>query len=136
MILAQRPESDARAIAQPQSAPFRLSLWHFEPLLPPDPFHALVVHLSAFDTQQVRDPTISVATEPARQPHHVRASRRFIPPSPLHPALRRAWLAQRTARVTLTRPQSLTYIHHTPASTLGAQKFPLAASLGREVTFV
>ena len=33
--------------------------------------HALVVHLSAFDAQQVRDPTISVATEPARQPHHV-----------------------------------------------------------------
>ena len=71
MILAQRPESDARAIAQPQSAPFRLSLRHFEPLLPPDPFHALVVHLPAFDAQQVRDPTISVATEPARQPHHV-----------------------------------------------------------------
>ena len=54
--------------------------------------------------------------------------RRFIAPSLPHPALGRAWLAQHPTRLPLTRPESLTYMHDTPASTLGAQKFPLAAS--------
>ena len=73
MIPVQRPEPDARAIVEPQSAPLRLSPRYLEPLLPPDPLHTLVVHLPPFDAQQVRDLTIAVATEPARQPHHVRA---------------------------------------------------------------
>ena len=33
MILVQRPEPDARAVAQPQPAPFRLPPGHLEPLL-------------------------------------------------------------------------------------------------------
>ncbi len=72
VTLVQRPEPDARAIAQPQPAPFRLPSRHLEPLLPPDPLHALVVHSPAFDAQHVRDLAIPVATEPARQPNHVR----------------------------------------------------------------
>ena len=73
MVLVSWPESDARTIIEPQSAPFRLPPGHFEPLLPPDPLHTLVVHLPALDTQQVRDLPISVPAEPTRQSHHVRA---------------------------------------------------------------
>ena len=72
MILVQRPESYAGPVVEPQPTSFRLPTGHFEPLLPPDPLHALVVHLPAFDAQHVRDLAIPVATEPARQPNHVR----------------------------------------------------------------
>ncbi len=66
MVLVQRPEPDVRAIVEPQPAPLRLTSRYFEPLLPPDPLHTLVVHLPTFDAQQVRDLSVSVATEPAR----------------------------------------------------------------------
>ncbi len=65
VIPVQRPEPDARAIVEPQSPPFRLPSGHFEPLLPPDALHTLVVHLPALDTQHVRDLAVPVATEPA-----------------------------------------------------------------------
>ena len=128
VILVQRPEPDARSIVEPHPAPLRLPSRHFEPLLPPDPLHTLVVHLPTLDAQQVRDLSVPVATEPARQPYHVGAQRRLVVAHLLDPALRRARLAQHTTRVTFTGPESLTYIHHTPPSALGAQKFPLAAS--------
>ena len=73
VILVQWPEPDARAIVEPQPTPFRLPSGHFQPLLPPDTLHTLVVHLPALDTQQVRDLAIPVPAEPARQPYHVRA---------------------------------------------------------------
>ena len=73
VIPVQRPEPDARAIVEPQPTPFRLPPGHFEPLLPPDPLHTLVVHLPALDMQKVRDLAIPVPAEPARQPYHVRA---------------------------------------------------------------
>ena len=66
VILVQRPEPDARTIVEPQPAPFRLPSRHLEPLLSPDPLHALVIYSPALDTQQVRDLAIAVATEPAR----------------------------------------------------------------------
>jgi hypothetical protein len=43
-----RPESDARAIIQPQTPPLRLFLWYLKPFLPPDTFYPLVIHLPAF----------------------------------------------------------------------------------------
>ena len=46
VILVQRPEPDARAVVEPQPTPFRLPLGHFESLLPPDPLHTLVVHVT------------------------------------------------------------------------------------------
>ena len=49
VILMQWPEPDARAIVEPQPTPFRLPSGHFQPLLPPDPLHTLVVHLPALD---------------------------------------------------------------------------------------
>ena len=69
VILVQWPEPDARAIVEPQPTPFRLPSGHFQPLLPPDTLHTLVVHLPALDTQQVRDLAIPVPAEPARQPY-------------------------------------------------------------------
>ena len=44
------------------------------------------------------------------------------------PLLGAGHLTQYVTRVTFTRPESLTYMHHAPASALGAQKFPLVAS--------
>ena len=85
VILVQWPEPDARAIVEPQPTPFRLPSGHFQPLLPPDTLHTLVVHLPALDTQQVRDLAIPVPAEPARQPYHVRCvapPRRQVASSP------------------------------------------------------
>ena len=44
MILALGPQSDARAVVEPQARPFGLFLRHFQPLLPPDPLHSFRVH--------------------------------------------------------------------------------------------
>ena len=47
MIAGQRPEPDARAIVEPQTAPPRLPPRYLEPLLSPDPLHTLVIHVPA-----------------------------------------------------------------------------------------
>ena len=78
VILVQRPEPDARAIVEPQPTPLRLAFGHFQALLTPDLLHTLVVHMPPFDAQQIRDLTIAVATETARQPHHVPQERRLV----------------------------------------------------------
>ena len=128
MVLAQRPKPDTGAVVQPQPTPLGLAFGHFQALSPPDPLHPLVVHRPTLDAQQVRHLPVSVATETARQPHHVSHERHLVGTHLPDPALRRPWLAQHPARAPLAHPEPLTYMHHTPPSALGAQKFPLAAS--------
>ena len=71
MVIVQRPEPDTGAVVQPQATPLGLAFGHFQALSTPDPLHPLVVHGPTLDAQQVRHLPVSVATETARQPHHV-----------------------------------------------------------------
>ena len=63
MVPPARPQTDARPVIQPQTAPLRLLQRYFQPLAP----HALVVHVPAFRVQQRRHPTIAVPAVLARQ---------------------------------------------------------------------
>ena len=53
-----RPAADARAIREPQPAPFRLFLRHFEAFSPPQSLDAFVIHRPAFPAQQPGDAPI------------------------------------------------------------------------------
>ena len=96
-----RPQPHARAVVEPQTAPFRLLLRHFQPLPPPDPPHALDVHPPALVDQQPADPSIAVASvllgqtlDGGRQPGIVVANLRT-------PPLRRPGLANNRTSATL-----------------------------------
>jgi hypothetical protein len=55
-------QTDARSVIEPKTPPFRLFLWHFQTLLPPDSFDPFMVNLPSGMFQQRRDPAISIAT--------------------------------------------------------------------------
>ena len=62
------PQPHARAVVEPQTAPFWLLLRHFQPLPSPDPPHPLDVHPPAFVDQHPADPSIAVAAVLRGQP--------------------------------------------------------------------
>jgi hypothetical protein len=43
MVSMGRSKTNTRPVIEPKTPPFRLFLWNFETLLPPDPFDPLVV---------------------------------------------------------------------------------------------
>ena len=102
VILVQHPEPNAGAVVQPQPTPLGLALGHLQAFLTPDPLHPLVVHGPPIDAQQVRDLPVPVATETARQPHHVpqerppRRERTFL----IRRCVVRGWPSTRHARLT------------------------------------
>ena len=61
MVGPLRPQTDARAVVEPQTTAFRLFAGDFQPLTSPDPLDTLLVHRPAGSTQQRRDPAVSVA---------------------------------------------------------------------------
>src|SRR5690606_6510480 len=61
MIGILRPQSDAGSVVEPEPSFLRLLLWHFEPLLPPDPLHPFAVHLPAGVPQQGCDAPVAIA---------------------------------------------------------------------------
>ena len=120
MVSVQGPQSDTRTVGQPQPSSFRLLTWHLEPLLSPDPLHPLVVHGPALRPQHPGHHPVPVAPEPASHLHHVLSQRLLIFPSLRYPTLRRACLAQHPARLALTHPKPLAYLHHAASAPLGA----------------
>jgi len=67
MIGLLRAEPDTGPIGQSETPPWRLALWHFEPVSSPDPFHAFMIHPPAVVMQQGGDPSIPIAPILARQ---------------------------------------------------------------------
>ena len=55
-----RPVADARAIHEPQSAPFRLFLQHFEAFPTPQSLDSFVIHCPAFPAQKPGDAPIPI----------------------------------------------------------------------------
>jgi len=61
MVGSLRPQTDARAIIEPQTPAFRLFGRNLQPLTPPYPLDTLLVHRPASSAKQRRNPAISVA---------------------------------------------------------------------------
>ena len=61
MVRTFRPQSDARAIIEPEPASLRLLLRNLQPLTSPDPFDTFDVHHPACAVQHHRDAAIPVA---------------------------------------------------------------------------
>src|SRR5690606_38947829 len=96
MVGPLRPQTDARAVVEPQTPAFRLFGRDLQPLTSPDPLDTLLVHRPAGSAKQRRDPAISVAAilvgkldDVGSQPCLIIWCRRDL-------ALRRSVLAQRS----------------------------------------
>ena len=64
----RRAQPDDRAVLVVEPSALSVSLRQLKPLFTPDPLNLLVVHLPAFDTQQLGNLAIAVATVLLRQP--------------------------------------------------------------------
>jgi hypothetical protein len=62
MLGKQRPQSDHRTILEPQSSSLGLFLGDFQPFLPPNSLHSLVVDDPALISQQGSHSAVSIAT--------------------------------------------------------------------------
>jgi hypothetical protein len=60
VIFALGPVPDTRPVSEPQAAPLRLSLRHFQALSTPQTLDSLVIHLPALTLQQCRDPAVAI----------------------------------------------------------------------------
>ena len=101
MVRPLRTKPDARAVRQPQPAPFRLLHWNLQPLAPPDAGHPRHAHVPARLVQQSRDPTIAVAAIGACQRDDIGGQPGLVGSSPRRLALRRAVLPERRTGTTL-----------------------------------
>ena len=61
MAFVLRPESDARAIVEPEPASLGLLLRDLEPFASPDAFHPLCIDRPAFAAEQRGDPAVAVS---------------------------------------------------------------------------
>src|SRR5207245_5578940 len=61
MVRIFPPPPETGAIGEPEPGQFGLFLRHLQPLLPPDPLHACVIHPPSLLVQQGGDPPIPVA---------------------------------------------------------------------------
>jgi len=121
VIAMLRPQADARAIRQPQTAAFRLLLGDLQPFMPPNPLDPLVVDQPAGIPQQSRDLPVAIAAvlpgkldDVGRQPLLILAALR-------HLALCRAVLAERRAGATLGDAKLTANMLDTGAATRRAQ---------------
>jgi hypothetical protein len=72
MIAVFRPQPNARPIIEPEPPLLWLFHWYFQPLSPPQPLHALVIHMPACISQQRRDPTVAISAILTGQLNHIR----------------------------------------------------------------
>src|SRR5437868_9710644 len=61
VVRTLRSETDARSIIEPQTAPFGLFAWYFQPFPAPDAIDAFDVDPPAFGNQHLADAPIAVA---------------------------------------------------------------------------
>lgn len=128
VVLVLGPQADAASVVEPQPHAFGLAFGHLQPLSPPDPFDAFVVHVPSFASEHRVDPGRAVPTVHRRQFHD--PSRQPILVVPLHRRvpLHRSGLAQHLARTPLAHAQFGLNVLDGDAPTCRAQKFGRAAS--------
>ena len=78
MVSMLWPQSDARAVVQPESAPLGLLFRHLQPLLLPDPLDPLVVHEGPLQVQKSHNSAVTVAPVVACQGHYSVHQRRLV----------------------------------------------------------
>ena len=110
MVRTLRSETNARSIVEPQTAPFGLLHWHFQPFPPPDAIDAFDVDPPAFGDQHLADAPVAVAAIPRRQPHDGGGQRCFIVRRLQMPPLRRTRLSDDRTRATLRDIQLRTHV--------------------------
>ena len=91
----------ARPVVEPETAPFRLLHWYFQPFPSPDPIDALDVDPPAFGNEHLADAPVAVAAVVRSEPHDVGCQRRFVVRRLQMSPLRRAWLSDDSAGATL-----------------------------------
>ena len=95
VVAVLRPEPDAGAVIEPQTAPLRLAGWDLQPLAPPDPLDPLVVDEPTGPPQQLANLAIAVAAVEPGQLDDVGGQPLLIIAAPRDLALRRAMLTER-----------------------------------------
>ena len=136
MVLVLGPQSQARAIAEPETTSLRLLHRNLQPLLPPDPLDALVVHRPAGSFQQCRDTAVAVAAELGGQRDDVGSQSCLIMRRRRHLALCRAMLAENPAGPPLRHAKLAHHMLDTGTAAGGAYQFPLAASVRMSLSSV
>ena len=95
MVAVFRPQSDTRAVREPEAAAFQLLLRNLQSLTPPDPLDPLVIDQPARIPQQRRDLAIAVAAVLTSKLDDISGQTLFIISPRWRLALRRAMLAER-----------------------------------------
>ena len=78
MVPPRGPQTDARAVIEPQPCSFGLPLGHLQPFLTPDAFHPFVIHSPAFPLQHGRNASVSVSAKPFSKANNGLGERLFI----------------------------------------------------------
>ena len=89
VIGALGSQANARAIVEPEAAPFRLLYRHFEPFPAPDAVDPLDIHPPTFSNEHLADAAVTVATIARRQPDDRVRQRCLVVGCLLPPPLRR-----------------------------------------------
>ena len=131
-----RSKPDAGAVIQPEPAALGLPRRNLQPFLPPNPRHALGIHMPALGAKQCRDPAIAVTSKLAGKIDDRFRKRRFIAGHFRNMPLRRASLAKHTAGPAFGYTQRLLNMMHVVPTTGSAQKFPDAASFRMSLSSV
>jgi len=136
MVPPAWPQTNARSVVQPQTAPLRLLQRDFQSLTPPDATHALVVHVPAFRVQQRHHPTVAVASILARQADDRCRQRILVVTDDRLVSLRRPRLPKDAAGTLFRDRVLLPHVLHASSPALGAYQFPSAASFNINLSSV
>src|SRR3954464_228073 len=129
MVRTFRPQSDARAIIEPEPASLRLLLRNLQPLQPPDPLDAFDVHHPPGVLQQGCDPSIAITAVLGGERNDVGGQSRLIIRHRWNLALCGSMLAKNPTRKALGDAMLGNNMIHAGTAAGGAYQFPEAASL-------
>jgi hypothetical protein len=129
MVRVFRPQPDARSIIEPEPASLGLLLRNLEPLPPPDPLDAFVVHHPPGVPQHGCDPSIAITAVLGGERDDVGGQSRLIIPHRWNLALGGSMLAKNPTRKALRHTMLGNNMIHTGTAAGGAYQFPEAASL-------
>ncbi len=94
-------QAHTRSIVEPETAPFWLFLWHFQPFPPPDAIDPLDVDMPTSGNKHLADAAIAVAAVLRGQPDDIGRQGGLVIANLEMPSLRRARLTNDQARATL-----------------------------------
>ena len=78
VVLPLRPQTQTRAVVEPQPSSLRLPGRYLQPFPSPYPLHPLVVHVPTTMPQKSCDPPVTVPAEPAGQLHDLIGQRPLV----------------------------------------------------------